>query len=552
MIKKLCIVLFFCFGLNVWAQEIENIPNKNEEQAFLHVNTNVLVPGESLNYVFYNLLSSKHAISDLSKIAHVKLINSNAETIFSHIVNLKNGIGYSDYLIPSTLPSGTYNLVGHTTWMENFSEPGYFQVPVIILNPYQKEENNVFEFSESDFKGPAQNSENIKLDLNKSEFGLREMVQVQLNGLKNLDDYCLSISVRKIDSLIELELPKASELKKSNSSNFSFKNTPEYEGRLIKGKVENVQNSNLSVAIPGAPGQFRTYPLDVDGNFEISIPPSQQTEVAYLNVLSANENSELNFEFQNDNFQLTHFLSPKIQLNQNQKKSLKQRSLHAQIEQAYRESKKDSVLIVNPSKPIYGSRGIDYILDEFTRFPTMDETFVEIIQYTSFRGKANEHRINVFVYSTETNFGDAPLVLVDGLMTHDHEYIYNLDPKTINSIHIVRDKYFLGGATFQGIVDIKTFNTEISPALTFNQYALELQKTEPQKIYFSEKYTSENEKIRKNRIPDFRYQLLWLPKLTQPAFEFFTSDVKGVYEINIQGFQANGTAVSLSKTFKVD
>ena len=182
----------------------------------------------------------------------------------------------------------------------------------------------------------------------------------------------------------------------------------------------------------------------------------------------------------------------------------------------------------------------------------MGETFVEIIQYTSFRGKANEHKINIFGYSNETNFGDDPLVLVDGVNVNDHEYVYNLDPKTVKSIHVIRDKYFLGGTTYQGIVDIKTFNTEVSPVLTFNKYALELQKIEPFKSYFSEDYTAENEKIRKNRIPDYRYQLLWLPKLEQSNFEFFTSDVKGVYEIIIQGFQKNGNAVYISKSFEVN
>ncbi|WP_348797951.1 hypothetical protein [Flavobacterium adhaerens] len=70
--------------------------------------------------------------------------------------------------------------------------------------------------------------------------------------------------------------------------------------------------------------------------------------------------------------------------------------------------------------------------------------------------------------------------------------------------------------------------------------------------YFTPDY---KDKSKNERIPDYRYQLLWIPQLNLPEtktpLSFYTSDVTGKFEINIEGFTENGIPISLTDTFEV-
>jgi len=81
---------------------------------------------------------------------------------------------------------------------------------------------------------------------------------------------------------------------------------------------------------------------------------------------------------------------------------------------------------------------------------------------------------------------------------------------------------------------------------------LSILRPQPKKAYYTIDYSnlSQNE-----RIPDYRYQLLWLPQLTLAGNEnlisFYTSDVSGTFEISLEGFTDQGIPVSLKDTFEV-
>ena len=84
--------------------------------------------------------------------------------------------------------------------------------------------------------------------------------------------------------------------------------------------------------------------------------------------------------------------------------------------------------------------------------------------------------------------------------------------------------------------------------LSFNHF-----RPEYRKEYFKQNYNLEN--ISYDRLPDYRSQLLWEPKLkiqsSEYKFNFYTSDNEGIYEIVIEGFSDDGQAVSVTKPFVV-
>ncbi len=113
----------------------------------------------------------------------------------------------------------------------------------------------------------------------------------------------------------------------------------------------------------------------------------------------------------------------------------------------------------------------------------------------------------------------------------------------------LRDKYFYRPEVFQGIIMVETIK-EGTPDFKAD-HTLDMVQTEPSKVYYSPDYSSAEKRAQLSRIPDYRPQLFWQTELKQNSFEFFTSDLTGIFKIKVEGFQKNGKGISLEKTFKV-
>jgi hypothetical protein len=77
---------------------------------------------------------------------------------------------------------------------------------------------------------------------------------------------------------------------------------------------------------------------------------------------------------------------------------------------------------------------------------------------------------------------------------------------------------------------------------------------EPVWSFFSPDYSSAE--MRNSRIPDYRNTLYWNSSVKpdkdgKARIEFWSSDNKSDYVINIQGITQEGKIISLHKTFKV-
>lgn len=146
----------------------------------------------------------------------------------------------------------------------------------------------------------------------------------------------------------------------------------------------------------------------------------------------------------------------------------------------------------------------------------------------------------------------SPLVLVDGLLLQDTNELYDYNPENIYAIDVINNPYIYGPKTFSGIASIETKNTDYETRASGDYFKkVDLKRPLPKKINFSPDYSTD----RYNRIPDYRYQLLWTPNVILDAndkqFEFYTSDVAGRFEIAIEGFTDNGQPVSVRDFIEV-
>ncbi|MFI1771949.1 hypothetical protein [Thalassobellus citreus] len=531
-----------------------------QEKVELHTNANILLAGETLFYKLY-CLNSLERPSTVSKIAYVELIGVEKNQLFKHKLKLVGGLANGDFFIPSNIETGNYKIVAYTKWMNNNESNPFYQTDVYIINPFIPKEfflenKKIFDENQIDIEikkgdliiGKKSNGD-IKLETNNKSYKTREKVELTFNNVleeKGYGNY--SLSIRKLDSLEVTKKKSNRIINKVHRENY----LPEILGEIISGQVIakddniNVADKIVSLSIPGTNYVYKNVKTDKAGKFHFNISENYNNSDAILQVLDKNNErydillDDLSFNFFN---QLKY---SRVILNENIKDWMLTKSIHNQIESASHNLKRDSVIYKKPAKLFYGKPSVKYVLDDYKRFPTVKETFVEVVEEAAVRKYNDTFNFKVFNYEELRNnvFRDyEPLVLFDGNLIQNNSDVLDYNSNKIESISVVRGIYFYGPSIFNGIIDIKTKKGDFNLPKNRNDLNfISLDAVKENKIYFNPNYKTQFEDLK--RIPDYRNQLLWIPDLTLDfnlkTLKFYTSDATGIFEILLQGYSLDG------------
>ncbi|MEX0290397.1 MAG: hypothetical protein AB3N14_14925 [Flavobacteriaceae bacterium] len=562
-------------------RELDGLKAIPKETIYLHFNDNLLLAGEPLYYAIYCLTSEKYTYSNISKIAYVELVNEERQAIFRHKIKLNSGTGYGDFLIPNDIASGNYKLLGYTRWMLNTTNDTFFQADLKIINPYL-ELPDATKVVEADTLGIGglttetlsaptdQNRMPFRIILTQKKYGKRSALDLRIeNSATTEGSYSLSIrkkypaAVKPKNNPLNFLTDKAS----PDQWNLAEKDTvylPELRGELITGQLSGDSGSpsegsrHISLSIPGTENSvLKVVKTDEHGKFNFILDDSYRYSDAYLQVLGK----------QDTLLQWTNTTNPTgiyknldfetLSIQEDILTEIQQRSIYNQIEQAFYEQKAD--ILITELTPLSVHEELDevYLLDDYTRFPTLKETIVEIVDDVMIRRIGGDQ---VFQIRAEGEFfidsKDRPLVLVDGLLVEDLQALLDFGARNIEKISLSKQNYYIGPQLFQGIISFKTFNNQYLSLIGNDHNELwRLGRPLPKKRYFNQLYSEDVEETQKH-LPDFRNQLLWEPKLSldqkSTAIPCYSSDNSGTYEIILQGFTKKGKPVFLEEVFEVE
>ncbi len=550
------------------------------ERIFIHFNSSFLLVGESLMYSLYCFENDKNKFSKLSKIAYVEFINSDLQVVFKHKIALENGRGYSDFKLPSSVRSGNYKLVGYTKLIQQHYPSGVFIADLFVLNPYEnpfdprrvvlKKESKP-QASPLDFVNKYKTSAlmtPLRMQLSNTQISTREKLKIQLSGNDNdKPGGTYSISVRRLDSLAGPEAQNTLNFNNAISKGSTLKTSEkarahllDLRGDLIEGRIVSlknktkVENEKVALSLPGKDFYFNLASTDNQGKFYLTIDSENRSENAFIQILGR---SASDFEIQligNVGWQLQAHEFRTIELGIGLRNLIERRSVYNQIENAFAEVKADSIYISEDIKPFYRNLQRQYVLDDYTRFNTVKETMVEIIDDVWIQNQADG---SAFFKVREADFTRVspflPLVFIDGLFLAKQEQFLSYPSNEIVSIGFSRDKFRFGSHIFQGILSIATEKGDYYQNFVGSELTkIRLFRPQSKKRYYQPDYSEENSEY---SIPDFRQQLLWLPELkftsAKSNLHFYTSDNPGEYEIVVQGFTSDGQAVYLRETFEI-
>jgi hypothetical protein len=339
-----------------------------------------------------------------------------------------------------------------------------------------------------------------------------------------------------------------------------FKYLPEYTGHIITGQVVNTKTHEPAkdiiayLSVPGTHPQLFTSKSDSTGRLLFNT-----TDFYGSSEIITQTNTQIDSIYHIDisspfSEQYSAVSMPPLTLTADMENVIADNSFTMQTQNIFGGSRlKQFYLPQTDSLPYYGIPVKAYLLDNYTRFTTMEEVLREYV--TSILVSKRQDKFNIRMFNGDKPLNDKPLISLDGVPIFDADKIFHIDPLKVRKLDVVSTDYLYGPVIFNGIMSFTTYKgdlagLEIDPrAVVLDYEGLQLERK-----FYSPVYESDREL--NSTIPDFRSALYWNPEVItnsegKNSLEFYTGDRPGKYICVIEGSTTNGESGSRYFTFEV-
>ena len=552
--KIFLIFCMICLGIMM-------IRGQVNERIYLQTDKQFYLAGELLRLKLYTTDTDGKLLS-LSKIGYVELIHDSIPEVQVK-VDIQDGTGAGWMELPAMLPTGYYRMVAYTRFIRNEGEHVFFEKLIAIVNPFNQNNNLHAEDIQTPFlfKTIETNNPALELSVDKSSYTKRNNGEIRIKGLP-AENISLGISIAGVDPVLATN-PTIHEWKKQLSENNtpieSMNFLPEYEGAIIDGVLIDLETGTPTgapdvtslLSFPGKEIQLFAGKADNKGNvaFYTQCVTGKQELTTTAIALSG---KKYRVDIQSPYTLHTPTRRPLFNPDSTWLDYLQTRNLSVQVTHAYLA---DSLSIIKEITPCSYYRPYSrYELDEYTRFPNMEEVFIEFITFAGIR-RTNEGRRFNMINDMFSTFSTNILVLFDNIPVTNHELMSQYNPLQIKTIELHVGYYVFGGHPFDGIIAFYSYKNDF-PGITFdkNTQIYDYEGTQPFRYFYFPRY---DETSAASRLPDFRHTLLWEPFVQSAGqneiiIPFTTSDISGSYVVTIEGIGKEGTVIQAQQTFEVE
>ena len=547
------------------------------ERIYLQTDKHLYLSGEP---VLIKLLTTDLDLIPLvfSKVAYVELVADSVARLQVK-VELTGGTGSGRMILPADLPTGYYRLMAYTQYMRNEGVDVFFDKKIAVVNTFQAGYYPAEVETEASPPGststPALSTgegvRTVSLQPDKMAYTVRTNGELSISGLpENIYSLSVSIAGKEFLPVAESDISLIRKNQSKKSTEFTGKFLPEYEGHIVTGKIvensinpESSTNSDEIVSMQKAIGL--SFPT-VDGIRFFSGQEDETGIIRFFTSAIAGTKEMATIIFQTGEKYRAEILSPfvnryvpeKMPVLRIDSVNYGQLLLRSVALQVFRYFSDDSSEDRNISDSFFKLKPTwSYPLDEYTRFTTMREVFIEFIIGARFRRNAGKQEISVYTKrGTNYVYGTMPLVLLDGVPVSDHDIIFNYDPLSVEQINIYYGPCSLGGYWFDGIVELITYR-RLHADLNLSKATQIISYQGPQLPYLLDTPGYSDNKKRQNRMPDSRHTLLWKPDVktdgkTSIRLPFDTSDLTGEFQATVEGITNDGKIIFATALFKVE
>lgn len=402
-------------------------------------------------------------LSDVSAVAYVELTSADGMALGGKVA-LQGGRGAGSLELPRTLPTGNYRLSAYTalSGQEGNYDPRTGSRIISIYNTLStaRVADAVEEGSAPLSQGEQPNSASLQVrTLPDGRIGLSSAVPASLSLSVYRNELFPSYGRGSLAQALGVPAgPRTREV------------VPEYDGEIMTLRIsgadgeplKDIQSPVVYVSRPGHLEDVYAAPLQGDGLARLYTAnffgPGDM--VVTLEKGAPAFKAELDSPYR----RLEPGDIPALMLDASLKEPLARLNARMQVTSAF---DADTLYQRLPSRQIVflSDKCTRYVLDDYTRFATMREVFVEYLSDIRARGRGEELELQVRSLKREGTgqvFREDPsLILVDGVPVFDHSLVYNLDPNLVQSVEVYPYYCTLGRVMYSGVANFKTFKGDL-------------------------------------------------------------------------------------------
>ena len=477
---------------------------RTAERTYVTTDRSVYVAGDRI-WCSAFCVTGEGRLSDVSRVAYLELHSADGMAATAKLaLNGGRGAGYLD--LPTSLPTGNYRLVAYTAQNKDevdYDYTGLASKTLSIFNVFSTDRvtDGVEVVSPEEYsrQGPQKKC-HARPDLRHPRPDRGSEIPGQAGNDEKLTGYdetqagydveltwspdsvlhitnntgspiTFSLSVAREDDIISPTNPDIAEFLSAartiGQRNFRYQVLPELEGEVITGRVvadaatlRSLLGHNAYLSTPSENAEVYTSLVVGDGALTFITGNFFGNQELVCEIEGADPKAPLRIELNQPFVKAPTTAPDRLLLSHSLEASLKARSLAMQ--QAARQQA-DTLYEYLPrwEYPLFDGAPVRYILDDYTRFDTMEETFIEFIPQVRVRkGADGRPEIQVRLEEAQeirTFTGAQSLVLLDGVPIFDHERLLLYDPHKIQSIDVYPYTHYLGSSTFAGAVNLITF-----------------------------------------------------------------------------------------------
>lgn len=352
-------------------------------------------------------------------------------------------------------------------------------------------------------------------------------------------------------SILSGDLPKFKYLKEKEDNLLS--------GKLLTSDQQTVHSSeNLFMCIPGKVATFQYARTDNEGKFNFHIPVDESLK----DLIIMPEDNTAGHKIIIESPFSDQYQESILSIDSSALKIVPQiskMSLNHQVQTIFGiHSEGDKMIQIDSSlilQRFYGKPDIELIMSDYVSLPVMSEVIFELLPGVSVKKKKSDYEFLITEHVDDGLVVLSPTLLIDGVIIKDASLILNLDPEIVEKIDVVKSNYEVGKYIFSGIINVITRTGDFT-SIPLSDYMMRIpyRVVEPVLSFNSPDYSTEQ--MRVSRIPDYRNTLYWNPSVKpdkdgKARVEFWSSDNKSDYVINVQGITTEGKILSIRKIVRV-
>lgn len=547
-----------------------------QERVYVATDKDVYLAGENLWCSVYCINGETGSYSTISSVAFLEF--HSAQKLESTIkVPLIEGRGCGRLQIPLSFATGNYSIVAYTR-RDGGESIGEFNGKIVTIfntltnqkvkdgveviakgEPLQPVQSNAVQSTQDDAVQATQDDAvqakgNLSVKLQNANNNIIPIV-LENNSTGEMQ---LNVSVYHLDELTK----KIGTTGYSNNTllqrkgDFARTDWVDYAGEVIKAKISVAEGKAKYVYMSAMGNTDDLYMSNVDS-------------LGYVTYYTSNISGKRDLMFQvvsdtmfsckvdlvNPVYRHTPAEIPVLKISEELQAGLQSRNMNMQITKRF---EADTLLNLMPMRitSFFGAvEPIIYKLDDYTRFPLMEEVIREYVSNLRVRKQDGQQVLRVVWEAAPKKFVTSKgnvLALLDGVPMRDHSKLINMDPLQVKEIIIYPRKFVLNYFVFDGIVKFNTYKGDMGGVDPGENVTVLTHNGVQYPLAFTGTHIAGN-----TRYPNYNSTIYWNPILPLKSGETvqlncILPEYKGEFRVVIEGLNSSGQEIHYSTTFQTD